>query len=1441
MAISSISQNIQSLKRNYWQKIDVEDEYLSTFRTTINLKLRLKNPDSKNKRDGILKDNALINQENLQNEIDRISKCKEEFLRDLQQKKKSDCDNWLQILIGISSYKPTNLYKKIIEIDKLEKLEKKYHISVSKEKCSDKDKDKENLISNYNSLLEEIDVQGKQSVKVQLEDIMKKNTKGISKFFSQLNNELYPKYREKRSKLFREKANLKNKLIESKELENWLPKAGLKASLKRDIISTFIQTELQMIANILAIEDKVRELTSIRRSNIMTIANYLMTEKSVQDLYQDLFPDSKVINEITKAYKQVKNYEISRIFTELVTKKSTELVTEKSPHGIYLSHIKAELNREIKDIEENLRQPFLQLRNWVSEEIKKIILIKQLGKILELDSKVKLCLSITNKQNRQKITHFAFPYEIYNFLAKAVKNHLEQYLSNKNYDNQVIKNIIKSYTSTYSYSLEEYKKESPSIYQLQDLVILYFSIFGNIIKIDSLDSNLKESFKQSFINLLQNSKSREFDDKVKSVLTEIIQKYTIISNKAGSINLQIPRGDQKNEMFGDKYPRLKGVARLNLNDALEKLINEDKVKLRKEDFRLKFHELLDGIDFEMQNKTFKLVGTQFRPLLNKIASDDQESIKFIEESFRGLVKKNGMIDYNDNSNKFEEIFIQKRKSLVDNVIEQINKPDKEKNLRSLFTLKSLFNFWITLKYNIRDKDRKSLEEKINELVSLSKYLSQSYTQNIYLADLLDVKENTRDQLEEKDGELWFSRYNNKDRVFLALRRSKDQFENFDEQDINDFIGLEFYKLCYTSDTLFTRSNLDSKFDQDDIYSQWQDFKYTTLKPINLQKELSNFTIFELQFGDNLARKFLFADSNNGKNPMCLFTDKKEYKDITKQPNSKVVITGLKITNPLDEQNHKNSKTYLRLTLLHLFTKNIEILEDSDNKITEGRDLGENILITASSFQKQGSNNSNQYKVAQVYNPFNHNAQFFDQYHKQIIQLVESKGYVPIAIRKNFRNKKKWLTENLINLQQKTIIENRNLDSLQKMIVYEDNLHGSNDKKSKTQDEKSAGLNEVNNILDNTRLFDINRIRKQFEQVISQLTFSNNTREKRFNYINNFEERDKTGIGITKTHLSSQMCINCGRKACTKKKKPEKKESENKNIWRVLADSKGSQDDFRTAKLHNNAEVAECDNCGFKTLCDYQAGLNLALFDIILTQYKERQKELSDDDLISQYTKLINYKEDLNLSSHKKVTYNQNLGIKNSIMEEISQQFIELQKDCSDKESYKNKLRNLGIWEDKKSKTLESIKGKQDLNKENTGEFSSAGFIRYLLLNKYTNIDREDYKNHLFNRINLKIEHIKNRKELVGNWQSKLEEIFKELDQKYERVKYKDINVHFGLRYNDIFKNIYNKGLREIDKVLSLENPNGEILTMNWLKSQIDAELQNQERRKLKAKNEKLNN
>jgi hypothetical protein len=1047
---------------------------------------------------------------------------------------------------------------------------------------------------------------------------------------------------------------------------------------------------------------------------------------------------------------------------------------------------------ELENLEQSLRQPFMVLRNFVSEEYKRLFILKNLRDIFVENNGV---------QSKKYLD-----FVPYNFLYNSVKSFILQSIELMDITNEskrikkdkIFDDINPSYRSKYQAKLAP-KGYDHSLKKLQSLVYIWSTLV--------LKSN-PFSFDQNTIKHFINQNNTDFVGDLKLITegkeisknwqneTDFIQKIGIASNSFSHLYvLMFKRYNNRNvDVDIENYMNtgLEGIARLKITDAMAELVQEQATHLSKSEFEQMVNSKWQLVMGELESKKdYKSqVGTAFVPLLNKIGENIGDVKDYIQDNFESFVDYQKMIFQPETQSPKSRIDIESKfescsKELLQEIKNQYDTEDSKRDLRCVFKLKALANFWLKVGYNLKPKDRIEIEQKINELISIVSYLSLDYNQQIYLADCLDIED------ENKDGELWFAKdESGKDRIVLAIR--KDSNLNLKQEQVCD---KQFYKLKYRSENPISRNEIDSRFENKidfPNYSQWQDFQNIQLSEVT---NLQDYNVIELQFGDQLARNYLFNNNQNPKKQDLvgkLFPNHPVYNQIINRTNS--VITGIKLIKPLHKKSKKPNEFYVKLTILHLYKVELDNLPKDIPTIVEGRDTGENIFVTAASFKIE----DNSLKVNSMYNPILQSSQIFKQYHSKINDSINSKGYIPVTKRQEYRNKKKFVLEQLFNDQQKIITNNRiNTSKLSNYIIYEDNLL-QKDKVDVTEKSTliAGDTDTINDILKSTTLYNHDKIRKQFEQAVKSLIVAGGKVDRK-EASNLVHKTRLTGLGLTFTAFSSLMCVNCGTKGEYRKnggnfRKLELaiqrdkyfEEAENKHLDRNnLTEQQGQElnkkcnkTKFRTMNLHGNSEVAECEKCGFKTLCDFQAGLNLAVFNqfhIFLTSKfgdKEERNILPNGvinffeigslrdtqycDGMTWETRFkdvyTNRKQDKNsyvnaiIELYQKylgdngfvvdsnyVVYNQVIGLDKSFLSLISNKIIQLQSQSNNKDTYFKQLAKIGALQVKHDKTLQ---GQND-----SFEFSSGGFLRHLVLRQLEELGSFDWLQSAFD-IYLEQEH-----------------------------------------------------------------------------------------------------
>jgi hypothetical protein len=268
MSLSSTStiltktQGINSLRRQYWQNLSqsqsVTEELTSKYRTTIKLKLRLADNEGnkpKQKANWLLGEDNLIKPETLQQSFDKVIQEKKQFMEVIQEKKKSDSGVFANFLFpGIA-----NKIKEIVELEK--KIE---NYNQDKGKANPKDKQNrdnraiDKYVKTHNSLVSHF--AGNQILQLELAKSSEEKN-GVftlnSKEVDPKKEQLFDLYHSQRSEIFKQKNQLKNKLLLDRNFQKWLPDSNLNETLKRDIVNTFVNTELTTIENMMMVTDKL--------------------------------------------------------------------------------------------------------------------------------------------------------------------------------------------------------------------------------------------------------------------------------------------------------------------------------------------------------------------------------------------------------------------------------------------------------------------------------------------------------------------------------------------------------------------------------------------------------------------------------------------------------------------------------------------------------------------------------------------------------------------------------------------------------------------------------------------------------------------------------------------------------------------------------------------------------------------------------------------------------------------------------------------------------------------------------------------------------------------------------------------------------------------------------------------------------------------------------
>ena len=1397
-----IMAGIFSEKIKYYKALSIKETLKkdcgSMERLTMNLKVRLKSTKK-----GIFQEGDLVEDEDLATEIDNIVNQKKDFLKALKSKRSNNPDEWLKIFTKNKDGEESELIKVLKKIYKLELDNKNFYQDVGKLKSG---KFKEQDI--YKCF--------ESCTKLNIIRDFKFEDFSIGSKLEALINKLELEYRLKRGVLYKKKATLKNEFILSDGFLKWskaVEKAKsikLKTSLKRDILNLFVQTELQVVANFLNLSSRIDEIVSVTKKNPTTrdyahpVFDYAtqLLNPSFKKLFSDFGYETNPLEEITRLKYRLKSYALPEYM------KAWGNIDNPDIDDVYKLHLELRLEKDLKDFEDKFRHNFSSLRNLVGEQIKRIMLLNCLRDILQPK----------NPNNIHYAKDVCPSKEVYNQLRKSVRNSLIQYLNNeKSFTLETVKKLHSNFDILYNPDVNKYN--ALKFKDFQNLVLLNFFVFETKIEHSFFD---RDKIKFDYAGYLWSFNDKYLEGFTKSN-DKLIDKLCNLY-KGEMPNLQCYSFKNKQIEAIKNFPTIPGISRIAIKDSLNELIENQESRVTKEEFEKRLNTRLEAIENKLdnfkKNNYLKKVGTQFQPLIDKIPIEFKDVRSDIEKCFEGFVNRNnGMINYQENRTQMETDFGSKIAELKKEMKVQITVDDKDRNLLCYYKYRFLINFWITIKYNIpRDKDRKGLEDDIASILSLTSYYNQTNVQQVYLADLLK----TADQ-EGKDGEIWVASIDNKLKIFAAIRRDKESKITIDQGDLQKY---NFYSLKYKSNKSLSRKDLDIKF-QDIKYSQWEDFNQMELTKIT---DFSPFILYELQTGTHQIKKFIHGYDKN--NPTKLFKNVAQLtKDLSEaklktilckntDKNIQSVITGIKLVkdngkvieeidkeiDPNKESSSKNKSIpniYIRLTILNLFTAEAIERDPVANLVREGRDLGDNIFVTAGSI-------NNDLKVQNIYNPFNQQTKFYKEYHNKILASIYEKGYAPMADRSLYRSKKKWIVENLVAEQQKRAITTQ-VSGLYSKYIYEDNLEGKSNIVIKTQADKSTGIAEKNDILQSTKLFDPNRIRKLFESGLNKITFNgkhkNNSKKSHIKILKN---PNITGVGVIKTENSSTICVNCG----------ARNNDKNNKGFRVLA---GNGTEFRTRGLHNNSEVAECGNCGFKTLCDYQAGLNLAIFDYFTEQLlkeslkkeEKDRKEITSDDLQAAYKNHIkNFKPAQKPAQKDKpiIKYNDIIGIKGSILEDISEELIKIQKPCGkDKEIYKVKLREINAW-------------KTGTPAKPNGEFSQLGFIQHIILTKYKK-DKK-FADHILANIGLNSQDPKVGKSYNHKIVKYLEAQFQELDKQafkptYNPDKLNSSKIKYEQKYTPTFMSVYNSLKRELDKVLSMEAPKGSDLTQKWLTDKIN--------------------
>ena len=1501
-----LTKGINSLRRQYWNKLSQGDnpaltqDLTSSYRTTIKLKLRLSDdtkikktqeenkqihgkesyycdPKSNSKTSPwLLEQDNLVDSNELQIAFNNVIEAKKQYMKALQDKKKTDSATFANFLFGDSD-SIVEVVKKIVELEfSLRDYVKKSGKFFDLKDINKLDVEKtnfalvnKNFIMTLNGTNLDLDLINLNLVKIA--NVENNKIKFNHNHYTPIKDKTNELYDIKRRNLFLLKSQLKNQIIQSSRFKNWLPSVDLNETTKRDIINLFLNTEITTIENLMVVSENVEELLQIKNSSdskneILTNASRLIGVNGQEYLAKfgigEYNSNSKKeellgerINLIQTNINSINNFAISPQFNDWISKNNNKFCYNVK--SVYLLHLKGDLKEKLQLLEENLRQPFLVLRNFVSEEYKRLLIIKNLPSFFD-----------------QRCT-FEFDFVPYNFLYNSVKSLILQSVDSLNITEDAKKNLKDkifdkqeiSFAKTFKSEISKknpagYKKESKHI---QSLAYIWATMvlksnpfdFGN----DTIESGVKSDLSDldGILSKVANGKPlivQDFraDFKLKIDLTadEFSKLFQICLVK---------KDYQYNQILITQYSGknglgLKGVARITIEDSIQKLIEEPTKPMTKEEFGAQVDSQWNKIDYEFKSKSglISKVGTQFLPLLNKVGENIKDIKDFIQNGFEGVVDEKGMIYQPLSEDEYSRVkvktkFLELSQSLLTKIKNQYDVGDKYRDFRCVFQLKALANFWLKAAFNLKPKDRVSVEEKINELISIISQLSLDCNQSIYIADCLDIPN------ENKQGELWFVKDNGgKDRICLAIPKIGDIKVNSEVSIVNK----KFYRFSYFCEPQLSRADIDKKFESriktqegEERYSQWLDFKQIKMSEVI---NINDYNIFELQFGEQLARNYLFGNGESNFNK--LFQNGVDYNHSDRTLS---VISGLSLINPI----HKEGEFYLKLTILHLYKLNLENLTRDTPTIVEGRDTGENIFVTAANFKIE----SDSIKVNSMFNPILQSSQIYKEYHHKIIECINNNGYIPISTRLEYRNKKKFILEQLVNNQQQIIVKNRlNNNKLSSYIVYEDNLLQKQKIDITQKSTLIAGLNDSNNsILEQTTLYNHDKIRKQFEQAIKYLVVGGGKKDYKESK-NLVSKTKKTGLGLTFTKFSSQICINCGNHNCnfdTRELVESKKSLKHwkktntlhphRNLVKELSDN-----NFRTKMVHNNVEIAECRYCGFKTLCDYQAGLNLSIFNIFdnyITSKLAQKEDLQDlpKEIINLFPNLTSWKNTIfkngeswidycqpKYQSRKEneeayvslivelyqkyltdnnftidsriIKYNNVIGLDNSFLRKISDKIIELQSGCGNQEQYFKKLSLIGALQPKKSKEL--------MGQESCAEFSSHGFVRYLIADEIiqlSNISNRikdcfkilvDSNSYLeYSDTNQFLRDFNNYPIIWSKFKSKWEQYLLSTDEfKDENTQKHDIIGRERMNHTKSkeFRKKYNKTLSTIQKCLNME-------------------------------------
>lgn len=1344
--------NLNSIKRKgvfghklfFAKQKGYEDDALSMNRFTINLKVRTNLSKNSKKNTTGFDQKSLINGHTLSDQIDKVASNKKKFLQKLKTEKKENI-NFVNYLFGTNS-QPNDLFKIILQIQKLEDTALKYYVCLNTlqgSKNNDVSDDSQNHHTTITSLSDLII--NANSNKIDINVIEKaKNDSKVSRFEKKelvaLDALITPQYRLARIELYRRQRVAKNTVIESKSFKDLMQKSGLKVSLARDLLSGFISQEIQTLKNIIKTSERVRETVKSQQSDLIQKASKILQDQtSISKAYNYYGFDTQVFRLITGLKDAITSY----VFDSRISNWGSD---KPDFIKIYKEYVKGDLDEVLEQLEIEYRQQYLQLRNLVGEQLKQILLIKYIG-----------TLQINPNQLNQKCS---LDFAVFNHLSKAVLNQLETYLTNENCSSDDKKSIIREFRTRYRFEEKEYlnRKRFKINNQKADLVVKDFCVLELAVLYfyagskSKLNKQQRDTLYKEFIDALQQN---QLQDNL-----QVTQYY----NNFNFVEL---------ESLIMKFPRISGLARTSIKNTLEALIDEQATTLEKSEIRQKItgiHESINTALIKYSNDQYlKEDPIEFDKFMN-LVPDSFKSLKEELKSFWTQFVTNNLIRFSPASRIKEDVETLIT-SIYNDITTQVDTNELERNLLGFWKYKFLINQWLRLRFKLRDKERNEIDILVDKFMSCISLFNQNSVQQVYLADLLDVISDVG-IYEPKDGEVWLTQdANGNIRYYAALRITDGVFDNNKlSSNIEYLRNQSFYSFKYTtsnSGLRITRNELDNKFHNPE-YSQWQDFDIIQFGKIE-QSVMNQFVVCELLGGNHLFKKSLLHQLETeysvfGKSGFRLDDD-------LSIPRGETVITGVKLTRPLSPKDIESGNIYLRLTLLELFKPKTTKNEYNLEQPRDGRDLGENIYMT-SGILDFSSQQPATFCSSSI--PNSNNTIFFKQYQERVLDQVYTKGFADSRTRNNYRNKKKWILENIITGEQKHIIRYKSkLDNT--IVIYEDNLKSS--KKQITQNkDKPSGQAEKNNILDSIKLFNEERALKLIASAIAKTSYGKKKGE--LDSISEIiSDTESIGIRLTRTELSSQLCINCGQKACT-----------TKSPYRELA-GKGK---YRTANIHNNSEVAECGNCGFKTLCDLQAALNLAIFDWCEKRFPGKE---SDKFLVNyqNYIKRFELTATAHSNYNPKIKYNSLIA--GTLLEDISKQLIQTQSMSKDKDEYKEKLSSVGAWNNA------------------TNQFDGVGFIRYVQWKRYCNRTENimgwlDQNSIVSNTLNEKL-------------LSKLKQFFNDCGFAYFNDNMTETSKgSFGQKYNKRFRSVYNKLNREVKSILSLEIYNGDYLTVDWLRSLI---------------------